>query len=160
MHVSLYTEIINTNSYYPDPIAGLNGEAVVLPAFEAPKMKKLFQINRFNLLASDKIPINRTLPDVRRKECIAKRYNTSGSLDPQKLATSVIIVFHNEAWSTLLRTVYSVALRSPVELLKEIILVDDASQRGTCKVILSLLSCYNYVKDTNIVAFLGSLVPC
>jgi len=87
--------------------------------------KRLWHINKFNLVVSDRIPLNRTLQDARKEGCKAIRYDLS-SLP----AVSIVIVFHNEAWSTLLRTVHSVINRSPRSLIKEIILVDDASDRA------------------------------
>lgn len=69
------------------------------------------------------VSLNRSLPDRRDDWC-----KQNILVDPNYLpSTSVIIIFHNEAWSTLLRTVYSVINRSPAHLLAEVILVDDAS---------------------------------
>jgi len=53
--------------------------------------------------------------------------------------TSIVIVFHNEAWTTLLRTIWSIINRSPRRLVHEIILVDDASERGNIHSELVLL---------------------
>ncbi|BES92099.1 polypeptide N-acetylgalactosaminyltransferase [Nesidiocoris tenuis] len=103
---------------------GEMGRGVTIPPEKQKLMKEKFKLNQFNLLASDMISLNRSLADVRQDGCKTKVYP---SLLP---TTSVVIVFHNEAWSTLLRTVWSVINRSPRPLLKEIILVDDASERA------------------------------
>ncbi|XP_059167551.1 probable N-acetylgalactosaminyltransferase 6 [Physella acuta] len=82
----------------------------------------------FNQFVSDRISIRRTLPDVRHRKC------TQYSPDSLPLlVASVIIVFHNEPWTTLMRTVYSVIDRSPPSLLKEIILLDNGSTRSSLK---------------------------
>jgi len=44
-------------------------------------------------------------------------------------STSVIVIFHNEYFSILMRTVHSIFNRTPHELLHEIILVNDASTK-------------------------------
>lgn len=84
-------------------------------------MDQLLKEHNYNLLASDMISLQRSLPDARSDECKRLFY-------PRKLpSTSVIIIFHNEGWTTLLRTVWSIVNQSPKELIKEIILVDDFS---------------------------------
>lgn len=120
------SDLMNENNFAPVAAEGENGRPVVISQREMLKMQQQFLINRFNLLASDRIPLNRTLPDVRKKKCLTNAY------DKDLPDTTIIIAFHNEAWSVLLRTVWSVINRSPKHLLKEIILVDDASTRGKC----------------------------
>lgn len=84
-------------------------------------MEKLMKTNNYNLLASMRMSLHRSLPDIRYPECHDLIYPT------ELPTTSVIVVFHNEAISMLLRTIWSVAERSPPELIREIILVDDFS---------------------------------
>ncbi|XP_022237752.1 putative polypeptide N-acetylgalactosaminyltransferase 9 [Limulus polyphemus] len=86
-------------------------------------VKQGWDKNAFNQYVSDLLSLHRSLPDVRDKECRGIKY-----LDilPQ---TSVIVCFHNEAWSVLLRTVHSILDRSPQHLIKEVILVDDFSDQ-------------------------------
>jgi hypothetical protein len=88
---------------------------------EKEKYQKGWKDNSFNQYASDMISLERTLPDMRGQEC--KNFSWYSPLP----SVSVIIIFYNEAWSVLLRTVYSVINRSDASLLKEVILIDDAS---------------------------------
>uniref|UniRef100_A0A146LKK0 Polypeptide N-acetylgalactosaminyltransferase n=1 Tax=Lygus hesperus TaxID=30085 RepID=A0A146LKK0_LYGHE len=110
----------------PLELYGENGKPVVLPTNITTEIKKLvdegWQKNAFNQYVSDLISVHRNLPDPRDKWC-----KEPGRFLPNLPATSVIICFHNEAWSVLLRTVHSVLDRSPPHLIHEIILVDDFS---------------------------------
>ena len=104
------------------------GEPVLLPANISQDVRNKISDGwarmAFNEYVSDLISIKRTLPDVRFDLC--KDRNYSDNLP----ATSVILCFHNEAWSTLLRSVHSILDRSPEHLITEIILVDDFSDMG------------------------------
>lgn len=44
---------------------GEMGKPVVIPKEDQEKMKEMFKINQFNLMASEMIALNRSLPDVR-----------------------------------------------------------------------------------------------
>ncbi|XP_046308953.1 polypeptide N-acetylgalactosaminyltransferase 15 isoform X1 [Marmota monax] len=84
-----------------------------------------------NEALSARLPLHRALPEVRHPLCLQQR--------PEEIlpTASVILCFHDEAWSTLLRTVHSILDTAPRAFLKEVILVDDLSQQGQLKSALS-----------------------
>ncbi|XP_012676061.2 polypeptide N-acetylgalactosaminyltransferase 6-like [Clupea harengus] len=117
-----------------DPMSpGAYGRAFVsghLSPEELEEKKEGLRKTCFNQFASDRISLHRSLGnDTRPPECVDRLFRRC----PPLPSTSVIIVFHNEAWSTLLRTVYSVLHTAPAVMLKEIILVDDASTQDHLK---------------------------
>lgn len=103
------------------------GKPVTLPTNLTADVKKMVDEgwlkNAFNQYVSDLISVRRSLPDPRTKFCKDVEKDYAKDLPD----TSVIVTFHNEAWSTLLRTVHSILDRSPDNLIREIILVDDFS---------------------------------
>ena len=101
---------------------GEHGDLVELTdSFEINLNEKFYNETGFSVVVSDKISVNRSILDARPSECKSLRYL-------KKLPkVSVIIIFHNEVKSILLRTVHSVINRTPPELLQEIILVNDNS---------------------------------
>uniref|UniRef100_A0A3P8PV78 Glycosyltransferase 2-like domain-containing protein n=1 Tax=Astatotilapia calliptera TaxID=8154 RepID=A0A3P8PV78_ASTCA len=92
---------------------------------EDAEVKKRWDEGHFNVYLSDKIPVDRAIPDTRPCE--------QSLVHDDLPSTSVIFCFVDEVWSTLLRSVHSVLNRSPPHLLKEIILVDDFSTKDYLK---------------------------
>ncbi|XP_030380301.1 N-acetylgalactosaminyltransferase 6-like [Scaptodrosophila lebanonensis] len=102
---------------------GEHGEAAKLNNSMGGLQLKLYRKYGFDALLSDSISVNRSLPDARLLTCKKKLY-----LSVLPMA-SIIIIFFNEYLSVLQRSVHSVINRSPPELIKEVILVDDYSDR-------------------------------
>ncbi|KAG5326064.1 GALT1 acetylgalactosaminyltransferase, partial [Acromyrmex heyeri] len=101
------------------PGLGNNGEPAYLYGREKILGEAALAKKALNVILSNKISLTRKLPDVRNPLCANVTY------DKLLPSASIIIIFYNEPWSVLLRTVHSVLKGSPPNLLKEIILVDD-----------------------------------
>ncbi|OWF52822.1 polypeptide N-acetylgalactosaminyltransferase 1-like [Mizuhopecten yessoensis] len=100
-------------------------------------MFRLRKQHNINIYISDSLPLNREVPDSRPPGCKTLTFPTS-------LPTlSVVIAYHNEWPSVLLRTVHSIVNRTPKSILKEIILVDDASDSDIYQ-----MEVYQYVRQS------------
>ncbi|KAK0417681.1 hypothetical protein QR680_013147 [Steinernema hermaphroditum] len=79
----------------------------------------------FNVVVSDKIGPRRYLPPMAHELCANVSY-------PElRLRASVVIIYHNEALSVLIRMINSIFERTPKPLLHEIVLYDDFSDEDT-----------------------------
>uniref|UniRef100_A0A673ICG4 Polypeptide N-acetylgalactosaminyltransferase n=1 Tax=Sinocyclocheilus rhinocerous TaxID=307959 RepID=A0A673ICG4_9TELE len=88
---------------------------------EQMEAERQFQEFGYNVFLSNRLPLNRTVPDTRDIRCTVKNY-------PKNLPTiSVILIYLNEAPSVIKRAIHSITDKTPAHLLKEIILVDDYS---------------------------------
>ncbi|XP_049293424.1 putative polypeptide N-acetylgalactosaminyltransferase 9 isoform X2 [Anopheles funestus] len=76
----------------------------------------------FNQYSADLMSLRRRLPEIRDRWC-----REPGRYRADLPQTSIVIVFYNELWSVLVRTVHSILDRSPAQLVREIVLVDDFS---------------------------------
>ncbi|XP_056624344.1 polypeptide N-acetylgalactosaminyltransferase 16-like [Triplophysa dalaica] len=102
-------------------LLGLFDEKAFLASKQLKAGQDPYREHAFNLQESDRLGSERAIRDTRHYRCASVLF------DPDLPPTSIIITFHNEARSTLLRTIKSVLMRSPAHLIQEIILVDDFS---------------------------------
>ncbi|XP_049543593.1 putative polypeptide N-acetylgalactosaminyltransferase 9 [Anopheles darlingi] len=119
----VYPLLGSTKALYPP---GDMGGAVILNKSN-PSIAKAIRasMKRYGLneYASDLVSMHRRLPIVPDPWCQRAAAHFLPNLPP----TSIVVVFYNEAWSVLVRTVHSILDHSPPHLLQEIILVDDYS---------------------------------
>ncbi|XP_054460819.1 N-acetylgalactosaminyltransferase 7 isoform X2 [Anoplopoma fimbria] len=125
----------------PEGVPGGPGEGAK-PFVLGPEYKDAIQSSikefGFNMVASDMISLDRTISDIRHEECKYWHY------DDRLMTSSVVIVFHNEGWSTLMRTIHSVIKRTPRKYLAEIVMIDDFSNKAHLKERLE-----DYIKQWN-----------
>ncbi|CAF1516626.1 unnamed protein product [Adineta steineri] len=93
----------------------------------SPQFQKLYRENGFHAFISDNISLDRSAKDIRHPDCKNKLYLA------ELPSVSIIIPVHDEHLTTLLRSVHSILNRTPEKLLKEILLVDDASSKDSLK---------------------------
>ncbi|XP_012995609.2 probable polypeptide N-acetylgalactosaminyltransferase 8 isoform X1 [Esox lucius] len=94
---------------------------------EQKEAEGLFQTYGYNVFLSDRLPLNREIPDTRPPKCSKHQY-------PHNLPSiSVVLIYLDEALSIIKRAIRSIIDKTPQRLLKDIILVDDHSSNEDLK---------------------------
>jgi len=94
---------------------------------------------------SDLTPLERNITDYRYPECHKYKY------DLDQLPTiTVIIIFHNDALSMILRTVHSILMRTPDKLLSQV----------ACAAPVYCYHCCESVARFNVVTKQPTVVAC
>jgi len=112
-------------------------ETTPYPKSATPEMLREFHKGYcFNNRYSDSLPMDRHQKDMREHDC-KRDWNSD-----EMLPGSVVIIFFNEGFSPLMRAVHSILNRSPPHLLREVVLVDDGSDRDTHPWLFEKLDAY------------------
>ncbi|KAH3711679.1 hypothetical protein DPMN_071351 [Dreissena polymorpha] len=85
------------------------------------KVKPDWDIMRNSEFPNASIPYGRMVPDTRPSNCMLKSLQLISLPE-----ASVVMVLQGEPRHTVFRTIYSILLRTPPELLREIVVIDDA----------------------------------
>ncbi|KFD59068.1 hypothetical protein M514_00231 [Trichuris suis] len=131
---------------------GEHGKPYILSKQQSvlPLVDKLYRENGYSGYVSDLLPLYRSTNDVRPKACLRKKYCSNLP------SVSVVLPFHNEHLSVLLRSVYSILYRSPPELLVEVILVDDASTKPELRETLDEHLSMNKMDNVRVLRTMGA----
>lgn len=121
---------------------GDRGKAVTLTGYAKEIGDKKLKSIALNEELSEHLSYNRTTPDARNPLCKNVLY------DLDELGTaSVVVIFYNEPYSVLVRTVHSAINSCPGKILKEVILVDDCSTNVELKDKLDYYIATRFEKD-------------
>nr|XP_019959146.1 PREDICTED: probable polypeptide N-acetylgalactosaminyltransferase 8 isoform X1 [Paralichthys olivaceus] len=117
---------VKSNKLFPDSVLFKQwGEN--LSEDDQREAQGLFQKYGYNVFLSDRLPLDRVLPDTRDPRCANKTY-------PKDLPSlGVVLIYLNEALSVIKRALRSIIDRTPKNILKEIIMVDDSSSNEDLK---------------------------
>lgn len=124
--ISPYEQSIQLDLEKQDKTLGNRGVAVHLNGAAKARGDRIYKKIALNEELSEQLSYNRTVGDHRNPLCLKEKYD-----DPSTLPTaSVVVIFYNEPYSVLVRTVHSTLNTCNQEALKEIILVDDGSDNA------------------------------